>query len=688
MAKRRQRKKAPGGHIFDQDVDWQVIQTGDQMEQAVREIADQKFYAWDTEGTGVRPFNGSRIIGHSFAWRQPNRRVKAVYFPMRHEADKLGLSLFDMEKNLEPDTVTAALKPILEDQTSRKVAHHARHDIHMAHFDGIEAGGPFVDTVIACKLIDETWHNHTLETCLGRAKLPHDPNWKADMRAEVERVAKLMKQGSKQHLTEHGYKYIPIAFCGRYACQDAAYELRLAEWALPKVEKAWPDIWAMESDLLWVCLDMERKGVPIDPVKLTQLAELAISEQAHWAPKIFGAAGFDGFDPGNDNEVREALFGRLGFPVLARTRGEQPTVNDDTLWKLELGIGVPEQQQAKVRSVVAPLREWRDYQKIKTTYTLGLIELADANNILHPELDQGGAKTGRTSSRKPNLQNIPVRTELGRRVREAFIARPGMIRYCLDYSQVELRVLAHLTRDPLLLRIYREGLDAHRTTAIEAFGTADKVGGVDMRKIAKILNFGTSFCMTEVGLMGNVNKDLPEGVPWITEDKAKDFQRKFYAKYSSIIRYREYLWRCVEAHPQHYFENLFKRPRRMGRGFDFNAPKFARRAAERQTIASMVQGSAADLIKFSMVATYKYIRNQQDCETDMVLMVHDDLQFDMMPGGSAKVIREIKRIMESAGVEALKRISGADFAVPVVVDVEYFAAPDGHWAKKHKMEAV
>jgi len=684
MAKRRPKPGAMG-HIFDQDVDWEVVQDGDRLEKALRELEDQKFIGWDTEGTGLSTFRGARIIGHSFAWRQSNQRMKAIYIPIRHESERIGLSLFNDETNMDAAAVTEALKPVLEDQSTMKAAHHARHDIHMAHADGIKPAGRFTDTVIACKLIDETWHNHQLETCLSKAKLPHDPDWKSTMTGEVERVAKLMKQGPKAHKEEHGYKFGSIGVVGRYACQDAAYELRLAEWALPQVESKWPDIWRMESELLWVVLDMERKGVPIDPDKLRRLSEVAFKEQAHLAPQVWGAAGFE-FDLGNDNAVREALFERLGFPVLGTTKHKTPQVDDDTLWKLELGIRVEDKDKERVRKLVKPLREWRDFQKIKTTYTLGLIELADANSILHAELDQGGAKTGRLSCRNPNLQNIPVRTKLGRRVREAFHAREGMVRYCLDYSQVELRVLAHLTKDPLLLKVYREGLDAHATTAIEAFGTSGKVGGVDMRKIAKILNFGTSFCMTEVGLMGNVNKDLPEGVPWITENKAKDFQARFYAKYSSIIGFREYLWRCVEAHPQHYFENLYKRPRRMGRGFDFGAPKWVRRMVERQTIASMVQGSAADMIKFSMVETWKYLKSQQDCEADMVLMVHDDLQFDMMPRGSAKVIREIKAIMEDTGVRELKRISGKDFAVPVVVDVEYFASPDGNWAHKHKME--
>lgn len=686
MARARKPKAGARGHIFDQDVDWEIVQSGDRLEKTIRELADQRMFCWDTESSGRFVWHGARAIGHSFAWRQDNRRMKAVYIPVRHESERIGLSLFNDESNMDPVEVSKAIKPILEDPTKIKVAHNARFDIHMGQADGIESVAPFVDTILACKLVDETWHNHKLETCLNKAELPHEPSWKATMKKEIERVAKLMKEGPKAHMNAHGYKYGSVGVVGRYACQDAAYELRLAEWALPQVESKWPDIWAMESELLWVVVDMERKGVPIDASKLRELSELAVKEQAHLAPQVWAPAGFE-WDLGNDNETREALFKRLGFPVLSKSsKTDAPSVDDDTLWKLELGLQVPDADKERIRMITKPLREWKDYQKIKTTYTLGLIELADDHGILHAELDQGGAKTGRLACRNPNLQNIPVRTKLGRRVREAFRARPGHIRYCLDYSQVELRVLAHLTKDPLLLKIYREGLDAHATTAVEAFGTSDKVGGVDMRKIAKILNFGTSFCMTEVGLMGNVNKDLPEGVDWITEDKAKDFQRKFYAKYSSIVRFREYLWRCVEAHPQHYFENLYKRPRRMGRGFDYNAPKWVRRKVERQTIASMVQGSAADLIKFSMVAVHKYLKAQDLCAADMVLMVHDDLQFDMRPEGSAKVIREVKGIMEAAGVEALKRISGVDFAVPVVVDVEYFAAPEGHWAQKHGMD--
>lgn len=951
----------PRGHVFDRDVDWSIVQTGEGLEQSARELVDQSVFCWDTEGSGLSTWRGARSIGHSFAWRQASGRIKAVYFPIRHEGGRLGLSLFDDETNLDPEVVSEAIRPALEG-SARKIAHNAKFDIHMGWADGIDARYPFVDTIIACKLIDENWRSYSLEACLATARIPHEKTWKATMAGEIARVAKQMREGTRAHLNAHGYEYASIRVTGRYACQDAAYELLLAEWAVPQVESQWPHIWAMECDLLWAIVAMERAGVPIDADRLRALSDQAIADQAHLAPQVWGAAGFE-FDLGNDNEVRRALYDRLTFPVLQKTRNDLPQVNDDTLWKLELGIGVESQQQDLVRQVVAPLRQWKDFQKIKTTYTLGLIDLADDHGILHAQFDQGGARTGRMScvagwtpvrtrrgvvpmcqvavgdfvrthrerwgvvtrtmikgvarmfgvrlsngavltctadhrfwtseglwvsvgdliderfkvvgggqfesaegiealqvngsadardcrqviddvsqcairaenthaggraesvgqasvfeiqdgiqksdegeiwggssqldrgvlgsqrasnvfvqgpssvcapccaagasgvvgdpsgyggapyrwgrreqcpgqsivgdiggpspypllagpggqfveieeindsghykvyditvavdhsyeacgvfshnSRNPNLQNIPVRTGLGREVRKAFVARPGMIRYCLDFSQVELRVLAHLTRDPLLLRVYREGLDAHATTAVEAFGTAGKVGGVDMRKIAKVLNFGTSFCMTEIGLMANVNKDLPEGVPWITEDKAREFQMQFYAKYASITQFRQRLWEYIEGSPGRYFENLLGRPRRMGAGFSPGAPGWQRRREERQSIASAVQGSAADLVKFAMVAVHKYLQSQDACEAQMVLMVHDDLQFDMRPEGSAQVIREIKRLMEAAGVEAYQRIRGRQFSVPMVVDVEYFAAPDGTWAEKHGMD--
>jgi DNA polymerase-1 len=272
---------------------------------------------------------------------------------------------------------------------------------------------------------------------------------------------------------------------------------------------------------------------------------------------------------------------------------------------------------------------------------------------------------------EPNLQNIPIRTELGRRVRKAFVTRPGMLRYCLDYSQAELRVLAHLSQDPLLMKVYHQGLDVHRNTAVEAFGTADKVNGIDMRGVAKTLNFGIPFCITEMGVQRNINKTLPDGVDEIDANKAREYLDSWYAKYQGVDRYRRGLW-YQTAQSRGLFWNLFGRPRRVP---DIcSAEDWKRRAAERKIISSAVQGGAADMVKHSMLACWQYLKSQTDCEAQMVLMIHDDLQFDMAPEGSAKVIRELKGIMESTCQHKL--------SVPIKVDMAYFT---DHWGNKQEM---
>jgi DNA polymerase-1 len=645
-------------HNFDRDVDWTLVRDGSTLEALAREIADVKMLGHDVEADGLNPWKGNRIVGHSFAWRQANGRMKAAYVPCRHEAP--GHELFEDATQLPPEMVSAAVKSALESPDILKVGHNYKFDIHMSRPDGINVAGPVACSLIACKLINENWHSHKLPMCLTMAGLPHEKGWKNQVTLELQRLGKRMKMGPTAVAEKYGYKFISIPTLGRYACQDAAYELRLAEWAIPQ-QNEWQAIWDMEMRLIWVCLAMEDKGVPLDADHLLRIAARERLVLADLEPKIYAAAGVE-WDLSKDAQTREVLFNKLGRKVQRETKSG-PSVDDDTLWALEQG-----------GCNVAPLlRKWNASDKIVSTYTEGIVAHQDSHGILHAQIDQSAAKTGRFGSRAPNLQNIPVRTALGREIRQAFLARDGMVRYCLDYSQVELRILAHLSKDPLLLKIYREGLDAHSISALEAFGTDQKVGGIDMRRVAKILNFGTTFGMTEIGFQRNVNKDLPPGIPPVTEKQAIQFQQQFYSKYPGVVAFRHHLWMQIAAHPEHKFYNLFGRPRRFpgwGRG-----SRGAQNAMKRQAPASAVQGSAADLVKFSMVAVYDYLQSQQDCETDLVLMVHDDLQFDMQPSGSAKVIREVKGIMEETCQSRL--------VVPIVVDTEFFTT---NWADKHKME--
>jgi DNA polymerase-1 len=639
----------PYAFQHDPEVDWAIIRTPEALEEASREMADQRYASWDVETTGVDVWGRSRVIGHAAAWRRSNGQIRSIYAPMRHGTH---LGVFDVVRQLEPDQVIAAFKPMLEGPTL-KMGHNLNFDVAISYSDGIETAGPVHDTLIGAKLIDENQKSYKLSKVLERSNVLHQRGWKDMIKPDLVSQAKHLRMKLTDLRARHGYEFVTVDRLGLYANQDAVYELRLGEYQLPFVNQ-WPDIWQMEMRLFWVCLAMSRKGVPISTRVLQDLAAENQAVLDELTPKIWALAGEE-FEITKDAQVRRILFHKLGYPSQGQTKGGQnkdklDRIDDDALWGLEKHHG---------SEIAKLLRQYNASDKIVSTYTTSIVELA-INGILHGELDQAGAKTGRVSMRRPNLQNIPVRTELGRRIREAFVTREGKIRYCIDYSQVELRTLAHLSQDPLLLKVYREGLDAHRTTALEAFGTADKVGGVDMRRVAKILNFGIPFGITEMGVQRNINKDLPDGVDEIDESKASGYLNSWYAKYQGVDAYRKSLWYQANLNNGLVW-NLFGRPRRVP---DICSDQdWKRSSAERRLTSSMVQGSAADLVKFSMVAVHDYLSAQNDCEADMVIMVHDDLQFE--------VIREVKRIMEQTCQHKL--------SVPIKVDMEYFT---DHWGNK------
>ncbi len=641
----------------DAGVSWETVLTGDALEATLRELGEQRSYSWDVETNGLRPFMGNHIIGHSFAWRRQNGQMRSVYMPMRH---KTHLGLFDQIRQLEPDQVTAGLKPILENPANSNTGFNLHFDALFAHKDGIDVHNKIHDSLVGERLRDENHRSYKLHQCLPRAGVKHDPEWKNGIVPDLKAQAKSLRINLTEVRDKHGYEFVAVDRMGFYACQDTIYEYRLTETQMPHVGE-WGETWPMEMELFWVCLDMAKIGVPVAPQILQDLAAEQQAIMDTLGPEIWQLVG-DEFEITKDAQLRKILFEKLGMEPQGETDSGASSVDADSLWKLTQKYNSP---------AIPKIREYRERNKIVTTYSLSILELTDEHNILHPQIIQSGAKTGRVSCSAPNLQNIPIRTELGRRVREAFQARRGMIRYCLDYSQVELRILAHLSQDPLLLKIYRSGLDAHRSTAIEAFGTAEKVNGVDMRRIAKILNFGVSFGMTEIGLMGNINKDLPEGQEPINEAKAKQFLASFYSKYKGVDAYRKALW-YLGRRNNGLLHNLFGRQQHVP---DLNHEKrWIREQAERQATSRMVQGGAADLVKRCMIVVHQYLKSQQDCEADLVLMVHDDLQMDMAPDGSAKVIREIHRLME---VTCQPKLS-----VPIKVDTEWFTT---NWKEKKSM---
>jgi DNA polymerase I len=647
------------GYLFNSDagVSWEIVKTPQGLQETIRELRDVNCFAWDVETNKLNPWSGPIVVGHAFAWRRPNAQLRSVYLPMRHCAEEM---LFNFTTQLAPEMVNSAVKPLLEGP-ALKIGHNLNFDVHAAYADGIRVAGPVHDTLVAAKLMDENQYSYKLHLCLERQGVPHQKDWKDFIKPDLEAAAKRLRVKKSELLNEHGYSLVSVDRLGWYAVQDAAYELRLGEHQ-SAYNSRWAALWEMEMKLFFVCVDMARVGVPVDKQSLIDLSNEQQAEMDAMAPRIWRLAGEE-FEITNDNQIRKILFQKMELPSQGKTeRSDLERVDDDALWSLETKHG---------SEIAGLLRKYNDSQKVVSTYTKAIVARADTHGILHSEIDQSGAKTGRVSSRNPNLQNIPTRTELGRRVRRAFIARPGMLRYCLDYSQAELRVLAHLTQDPILLKVYRQGLDAHSITAKEVFGTDQKVNGTDMRRIAKILNFGVSFGMTDVGLMKNVNKDLPPGQAPVDEARARQFLENFYRKYIGVDRYRQSLWK--DARRAGEFVNLFGRPRRLP---DIVSPRRGDRSrAERQAISTMVQGSAADMVKHSMVACWEYLRSQQDCEANMVMMIHDDIQYDMAAEGSAKTVRELKRLMEHTCQHKM--------SVPIKVDCEYFT---DNWANKKKLE--
>lgn len=641
----------------DPEVSWEIILTPEALEENCREWADQKMFGWDVETSGMSSYHGARIIGHAAAWRRPNGQIRAIYIPCRHESYA---GLFDAVRQLDPELVTAAVKPALEGP-ALKGGHNLPFDIQMAWADGIDVAAPVHCSLIMARIFDENQKNNALPTVLERLRIKHQRGWKDFIKPDIQAQMKALGLKKKELLNRHGYKYVTIPRLGFYAVQDAAYEFRLTEAQLPYAGQ-WADEWKMEMDLIWAACDIQRVGVPLDCEHLNRVAQEQQAEMDRIAVQVWQLAG-EQFEITNDNMVRQILFHKLGLPSQGKTKGGKnkekvDRVDEDALWALD-------RQGAAIAGLI---RQYNAKEKVVSTYTHGLTDLVDPHGILHGQFNQNKAVTGRASMSNPNLQNIPTRTELGRKVKAAFVARPGKIRYCIDYSQVELRVLAHLSQDPLLLKVYHQGLDVHRNTAIEAFGTADKVDGIDMRRVAKILNFGIPFGITSMGVQRNINKDLPAGVPPIDEPRADGYLDAWFRNYAGVDRWRRSFWYQAQQNGGLIW-NMFGLPRRVP--WINSDQRWQVEQAQRQLTSTAVQGGAAGIVKRSMVKVYQYLKSQTHCEADLVLMVHDDLQFDMEPEGSAHVVREIKRIMEDTCQKAI--------SVPLVADVEYFTT---NWSEK------
>ena len=576
------------------------------LEQAVfdewlAKLEAAELFAFDTETTSL-DYMVAEVVGVSFAV-EPGA---AAYVPLAHDYP-------GAPDQLSCDAVLEALKPLLEDAETAKVGQHLKYDANVLANHGITLRGIHDDTMLESYILDAAGSRHDLDTLalkyLGQRTI------------HFEDIA---GKGAKQ-LT---FNQVPIEQAAPYAAEDAEVTLRLHQMLSEKLNQA-PSLSTLyrelEMPLVPVLSRIERNGALVCRGTLAahsqELGERILSLEA----KAHDLAGGP-FNLGSPKQLGEILFNQLELPVLRKTPKGAPSTAEDVLAELALDYPLP-----------AVLMEYRGLSKLKSTYTDKLPEMIDARTgRVHTSYHQAVTATGRLSSSDPNLQNIPIRTEEGRRIRQAFIAAPGCKIVAADYSQIELRIMAHLSQDEGLLKAFANELDVHSATAAEVFGV--EIGEVsgDQRRKAKAINFGLIYGMSAFGLA----KQLGLG-----RNEAQEYIDLYFARYPGVA---DYMARTRElAHDTGYVETLKGRRLYLP---EINAKNRQRQqAAERTAINAPMQGTAADMIKMAMLAVDGWLTGST-IDARMIMQVHDELVFEVEAGAVDELCETVGKLMSEVGL--------------------------------------
>ncbi len=565
--------------------------------------------ALDTETDSLDPMR-ARIVGISFAV-QPG---EAAYVPLRHDypgaPDQLPL-----------DLVLGLLQPWLEDAGAAKVGQNIKYDTHVLANHGIQVQGWQHDTLLQ-SYVFEAHLGHSLEKLAER-----------HLRRKGLSYEDLCGKGVNQI----GFSQVDIERASRYSGEDSEMTLQVHQVlypqlaALPGMLRVYQDIEMPVSRLLQ---RIERHGVLIDAGLLAQQSQQLAQRMIELEQQAYEIAG-QPFNLGSPKQIGEILFGRLGLPVKKKTASGAPSTDEEVLQELAADYPLP-----------ARILEHRSLAKLKGTYTDKLpLMVNPATGRVHTNYAQAVAVTGRLSSNEPNLQNIPIRTAEGRRVREAFIAPPGHVVVSADYSQIELRIMAHISGDPGLTKAFAAGLDVHKATAAEVFNTSVDAVTPEQRRYAKTINFGLIYGMGAFGLAQSLGID---------QKMARDFIERYFARFAGVKRYMDETKASAAA--TGYVETLFGRRIELPEIRGGNGPR--RAGAERQAINAPMQGTAADLIKLAMIAV-QHALDAQGKRSAIVMQVHDELVFEVPQAELAWVQAEVPRLM--AGV--------AQWNVPLLAEV-------------------
>ena len=587
---------------------YETLLTEADLNRWVEKLKQAKLFALDTE-TDNLDYMAANLVGISFALENG----EAAYLPL--QLDYLGAP-----KTLEKTTALSLLKPVLENPSIQKVGQNFKYDLTIFARNGIDVQGVAFDTMLESYVLNSTGR-HNMDD-LAKRYLGHQT-------ISFEEIA----GKGKNQLT---FNQIPLEKAAEYAAEDADVTMKLQQvlWEKlskePSLEKLFKE---MELPLLGVLSRMERRGVLIDSDALfLQSNEIAnrLSELEEQAYVLAGQP----FNLASTKQLQEILFDKLGLPVIQKTPKGAPSTNEEVLEELAFSHELP-----KV------LVEHRGLSKLKSTYTDKLPQMVNPQTgRVHTSYHQAVTATGRLSSSDPNLQNIPIRNEEGRRIRQAFIAREGFTVVAADYSQIELRIMAHLSQDQGLINAFTQGKDIHRSTAAEIFGVALDEVTSEQRRNAKAINFGLIYGMSAFGLSRQLG---------IGRADAQSYMDLYFKRYPGVQTFMHDIREKAKA--QGYVETLFGRRLYLP---DINSSNGMRRkAAERIAINAPMQGTAADIIKRAMIQLDQKLQNDPDIA--MIMQVHDELVFEVRSEKVAFYSKLIKTHMESA----------ADLVVPLIVDV-------------------
>lgn len=587
---------------------YETLLTEADLNRWVEKLKQAKLFALDTE-TDNLDYMAANLVGISFALENG----EAAYLPL--QLDYLGAP-----KTLEKTTALTLLKPVLENPAIQKVGQNFKYDLTIFARNGIDVQGVAFDTMLESYVLNSTGR-HNMDD-LAKRYLGHQT-------ISFEEIA----GKGKNQLT---FNQIPLEKAAEYAAEDADVTMKLQQvlWEKlskePTLEKLFKE---MELPLLGVLSRMERRGVLIDSDALfLQSNEIAnrLSELEEQAYVLAGQP----FNLASTKQLQEILFDKLGLPVIQKTPKGAPSTNEEVLEELAFSHELP-----KV------LVEHRGLSKLKSTYTDKLPQMVNPQTgRVHTSYHQAVTATGRLSSSDPNLQNIPIRNEEGRRIRQAFIAREGFTVVAADYSQIELRIMAHLSQDQGLINAFTQGKDIHRSTAAEIFGVALDEVTSEQRRNAKAINFGLIYGMSAFGLSRQLS---------IGRADAQSYMDLYFKRYPGVQTFMHDIREKAKA--QGYVETLFGRRLYLP---DINSSNGMRRkAAERVAINAPMQGTAADIIKRAMIQLDQTLQNDPDIA--MIMQVHDELVFEVRSEKVAFYSELIKTQMESA----------ADLVVPLIVEV-------------------